>query len=191
LSASTDFSGQVDQVLEALSLAGYLIDQASESLRTADFCTLVVYQQEVPSVKLKLDFVNDLALHFGGLFSSSLFPRVDSPRNILSNKLTALFRFEAKDLVDIHSLCTLGTFKWPEIMGEARQKEAGLEAPVAAEIINGLPHQDFLAIRWIKQPDWQIFQADLHRITLEMLAGVENSLGPPESSLDSLTGDAM
>ena len=50
---------------------------------------------------LKIDFVNDVPFHFGNILAMPLFHRVDSWRNILSNKLCALSRMEVKDVADI------------------------------------------------------------------------------------------
>lgn len=50
---------------------------------------------------LKVDFVNDIDTHFGDVVETPIYYRTDSVRNILSNKYTALYRVEAKDVADI------------------------------------------------------------------------------------------
>jgi hypothetical protein len=42
---------------------------------------------------LKIDFVNDIVPHYGDFVETEIFPRLDNVRNILSNKLGAVFRF--------------------------------------------------------------------------------------------------
>ena len=111
-----------------------------------------------------------------GLFSQPIFPRTDSVRNILSNKLTALFRFEAKDVADIREICKNYEFSWPSVVDEGRTKEAGLEAPLAAEILLGIPESDFLSVRWSRQPAWDDFRADISVIVSDLTLGNENSL---------------
>ena len=51
-----------------------------------------------PEIALKIDFVNDVPFHYGEFQRCSIFHRVDSWRNILSNKLCALSRLEVKDI---------------------------------------------------------------------------------------------
>ena len=50
---------------------------------------------------LKIDFVNDVSVHFGSIENTPVFYRTDSVRNILSNKYTAIYRLSIKDVVDI------------------------------------------------------------------------------------------
>jgi hypothetical protein len=178
MSAGDSFSDCVESILAGLEVNGFHIDDSSDSLRTVAFCTFYVRETDGGEKTLKLDFVNDVAAHFGGVLPTRLFPRTDSPRNILSNKITALFRFEAKDVADIHTICSNLGFSWPEIIDEARQKELGLEPPLAAEILAGIPREDFLSIRWIERPSWDSFRRDLDRIAEDIVRGDGNSLAP-------------
>lgn len=52
-------------------------------------------------IYLKIDLVNDVARRYGDIRSDKTLGRVDSWRNILSNKISAIFRYEAKDFSDI------------------------------------------------------------------------------------------
>lgn len=61
-------------------------------------------------------------------------------------------------------------------MEEARQKEEGFEAPVAAEILTGIPKDEFLSIRWVEPPIWATFQKDLMQIAADLVRGDTNSL---------------
>ena len=47
---------------------------------------------EADEIALKIDFVNDVPSRFGNIEQSSVFHRIDSWRNILSNKICALSR---------------------------------------------------------------------------------------------------
>lgn len=49
---------------------------------------------------LKIDLVNDIAPNYGGFEISPVHGLVDNWRNILSNKLGALLRFEPKDYME-------------------------------------------------------------------------------------------
>jgi hypothetical protein len=110
---------------------------------------------------LKLDFVNDTAPHFGSLQKTPVFDRTDSVRNILSNKLCALFRFAGKDVADIREIALRETVDWAEVITDAREKEIGLEIPVICEIVSGMPREEFEEVRWTKKPDWKVFCADI------------------------------
>jgi hypothetical protein len=67
-------------------------------------------------------------------------------------------------------------FNWREILEEAREKEAGVEAPLAAEILAGIPLSDFNAVKWISKPDWGVFCSEIATIAEQMLQGEDNSM---------------
>ncbi|MEI6387968.1 MAG: nucleotidyl transferase AbiEii/AbiGii toxin family protein [Spirochaetota bacterium] len=174
--ADDTFNEEVELVLAGLANEGFRWDDSRDFIRAGDFFTLAVEMAPFPDIRLKLDFVNDVAPRFGDLAITQVFNRTDSLRNILSNKLTALFRFEAKDLADIRTICRNYSFCWGSILDEARQKEAGLEAPLAVEILLGMPESEFQSVRWNKAPSWKDFQADLSVIASDLTRGIENSL---------------
>ncbi len=59
-------------------------------------------------MEVKVDIVNDLASHYGDFEYHEALDKIDSWRNILSNKLSAIFRYEAKDYVDIWMISKKG-----------------------------------------------------------------------------------
>ena len=83
-----------------------------------------IYVERV-SVILKIDLVNDIELHFGEFAEDKTLGKVDSWRNILSNKITAAFRMEIKDFIDIWCISEHNTFNWVEIFNEAKRKDPG------------------------------------------------------------------
>lgn len=85
-----------------------------------DFVRILSRQGETP---LKVDFINDVAFHYGDLQEAAFYPRIDHWRNILSNKLCALSRREPKDMGDILSIAKNFPLSWPELFDEARQKD--------------------------------------------------------------------
>ena len=179
-----DFHEQVDKVLTKLKEDGFLWD-VSKDFRSRDkFVTLKVYREN-PDILLKLDFVNDVAPHFGEFVESEIFIRTDSIRNMLSNKLTALYRFAGKDVADIREIALHEHINWADIINEASQKEAGIDLSIASDIIKGIPRHEFDGVHWINNPGWETFMADIDRIALEMMSvsgGESESLsahGPP------------
>jgi hypothetical protein len=127
-------------------------------------------------VSLKLDFVNDIACRQGDTIVHPAFGRTDNLYNVLTNKITSLFRYEAKDIADILVLCKNLEFNWAGAISDARQKGGGLEPGLASEIIKGIPDHELRRVKWVREPDYSIMRADLERIAMDILGGGENSL---------------
>ena len=81
-------------------------------VRYEDYVQLFVEQQSVhdKGVILKIDLVNDVAAHYGNMEWDGTLGRIDSWRNILSNKISALYRVEAKDVIDLWALAKIKSF---------------------------------------------------------------------------------
>jgi hypothetical protein len=122
-------------------------------------------------VLLKLDFVNDAVPHFGGIQETGLFYRTDSVRNILSNKLSAIYRYAPKDVADIWEIARRESINWGEIIWEAKQKDAGIEITDVGDILKSMPQKEFEAVAWVKRPDWQEFSDGINLIVAGMLEG--------------------
>ena len=144
-------------------------------VKSVDFCSVIVKRSN-EVIGLKLDFVNDIAAHFGDVVSTSLFYRTDSIRNILSNKITAVFRMSPKDVVDIHRICLNESFNWSDVFAEVREKELGVEPCDVAEIIQGIPQDAFDSIKWIQPVGFETFKREAEQIAKDMLSLVDNSL---------------
>jgi predicted nucleotidyltransferase component of viral defense system len=168
VNASLSYDEQMDKIFASLQEAGFFWDEAHDFIRSDSFISFKVGWKK-SEVLLKLDFVNDSVPHFGGIQRTALFDRTDSIRNILSNKLSALFRYAGKDVVDIREIALHETIDWTEIINEARAKEAGLEIPVISEILKGMPREEFEAVNWTQKPDWEVFCADMDRIVFDMM----------------------
>jgi len=100
--------------------------------------------------------------------------KIDSLRNILSNKFSALFRFEVKDVVDIWMICKNYKCNFREIIKEAKSKEVGVDPVAIFEILNTFPVDKLNLIKWIDKPDLDIFKQDITRIADNILYGREN-----------------
>jgi len=162
--------GQVREVFFKLKEDGFFWDTENEFVSNNTFTTFKVGWNK-SDVLLKLDFVNDLAPHFGEIIKTDLFHRTDPIRNILSNKLSAIFRFAAKDIADIREIALRETINWSSIISEARQKEAGLELTYISDIMTGMPQSEFETIAWTKKPEWSEFRNDIERIVFEIISG--------------------
>jgi len=169
LDRSKTYDEQLDQVLAMLHENKFTWSVEKEYTRSENFTTLKV--QKSSETLLKLDFVNDSVPMFGEVVNTDLFYRTDSIRNILSNKMSAIFRFAAKDIADIREIALRESINWTEAIIEARQKEAGLELIYISQILTGMPQKEFDTIAWVNKPDWKDFQEDIKRIVFDMLNG--------------------
>jgi len=165
-----DYPAQVKEIFFKLKEDGFSWSDTVEFISNKNFTSFKVRWDKSDTL-LKLDFVNDVASHFGELVKTDLFVRTDSIRNMLSNKLTALFRFAAKDVADIREFALHEKVDWQQAINDARQKEAGLEIPIICDILQGMPESEFETIAWTKKPTWQEFRGDIDRIVLEMISG--------------------
>ena len=178
LNQSQSYDDELNAVLALLSEDGFWWDTKSDFIRAKNFTSIKVgYSGSAPI--LKLDFVNDSVPLFGEIQKTSLFKRTDSIRNILSNKLSAIFRYAAKDIADIREIALHEKVDWSLIIQEARQKEAGLEFVYISEILKGMPQSEFETVAWTKKPDWEEFRRDIERIVYEMMSG---EIGSQDSS---------
>jgi len=166
---SQTYDDQLNKVLALLQENGYNWDTNNEYTRAKNFTTLKVRKDS--DTLLKLDFVNDLVPHYDKIIETDLFYRTDSVRNMLSNKLSAIFRYAAKDIADIREIALHEKIDWPVIINEARNKEAGLELIYISEILTSMPESEFETITWTKKPSWQEFRNDIDRIVYEMISG--------------------
>jgi hypothetical protein len=173
LNKSQTYDEQLDKILALLRENRFSWDEEKDYSRVEYFTTLKVKKDS--DVLLKLDFVNDRVPHYGEIIKTKIFYRTDSIRNILSNKLSAIFRYAAKDIVDIREIALHETIDWSIVIQEARQKEAGLELIYISEILSGMPKSEFDTINWTKKPEWNEFRNDIDNILQDITScGITN-----------------
>jgi hypothetical protein len=125
---------------------------------------------------MKLDLINDVAPHYGDFENHIVLGNIDSWRNILSNKLSALFRYEAKDCVDLWLISKNNSFDWVEILTEAKSKEAGVDPVVIYEMLKSFPSDALSTIKWAKQVNESGFLQNLSIIADDIFLGKKISL---------------
>jgi predicted nucleotidyltransferase component of viral defense system len=165
-----EYNAQADLIFDKLKSAGFLWDTAKDFVKDISFRTIKVRRKESGAV-LKLDFVNDSTPHFGDLIAADFFDRIDSIRNILSNKMGAVFRMAGKDVADIREIALHETVDWTAVIHEARQKDAGIDLLYISEILKTIPRHEFDAIHWVSKPGWQVFKNDIDSIVFAMMGG--------------------
>lgn len=169
------FRESVDRAVRMLEGAGihYAVDSASTT-----FMRVLVHETDLD---LKIDFVNDVPYRAHEILSDALFPRVDHPLNILSNKISALPRQEAKDVVDILGICTTFSFQWPEIFQEAKKKDHWIDELEVVRTIQSFPLASLDTVRWIGVPDTARIEQNISVVAADIVNGGRNTLAPPEN----------
>jgi len=120
--------------------------------------------------------VNDIPIHYGEIIDDKVFGKLDSVENILINKITALTRFEPKDIADIWMISKNNTFSWKDIVIKAKNKDAGVNEEQAAGIIRSFPLKFMKKIIWNMDVNTETFLQEIVQISQELVNGVENSL---------------
>ena len=115
-------------------------------------------------------------MQYGNFVLDETLGKIDSLRNILSNKFSAVFRYEAKDIADIWIICKNFKCNLRGIIDEAKNKEAGVDPVAVYEIISSFPIDKLDLIKWIKKPGADIFKKEILQIAEDILYGRDNSL---------------
>ena len=140
---------------------------------SSSFVRLFVIEE---NVSLKVDFVNDIPIHHGTFNQFDIFHRVDNWRNILTNKLCALSRVEAKDVADILFIAYRYGLEWEEILDEARAKDLWVEPLEVCRLINTFPLRLLEEIKWIDVIDLDNIKKDIQTLHDDIFMGRANSL---------------
>ena len=142
-------------------------------LRREHFAQLYLLGDEA---ELKIDIVNDVPYHFGELVEDENLGLIDNWRNILSNKISAFFRFAAKDYVDVWALSRRHKFDWTEILAEAKYKEGSVDPPDVSDFIKTFPFEKLDEINWIEGFDYSTIREDFAVIAEDIFYGNKNRL---------------
>lgn len=129
-----------------------------------------------PHIVLKIDLVNDVPYHYGELIDDETLGKVDNWRNILSNKIAAVYRFEPKDVADIWIISKNREFSWPDIVHEAKMKEGGTDPVVVHNILRSVPEEELAAVKWASVVDARAVKNDVVAVAEDILSGSDNRL---------------
>jgi len=131
---------------------------------------------EADEMAMKIDFVNDVPSHFGNIEHSAVFHRIDSWRNILSNKLCALSRLEAKDIADIVFIAQKYSFDWERLIAEAKEKDLWVDPIEICRTIDQFPTDLLNTIKWIGNVNIEAIEKQIVVIRDDIFTGAANSL---------------
>lgn len=119
---------------------------------------------------------NDTAPRVGGVESDPVLGRTDNWRNILANKVAAVFRYEPKDLADIWVMARNRSFDWREVISEALRKEGGIDPVILHGILRSVPREELARVAWTSAVDLPRMSAELSIIADDILYSRANSL---------------
>jgi hypothetical protein len=141
---------------------------------SSTFCSFFCKEN---GVDLKIDLVNDVVARCGDISKTPIFNQVDNVNNILSNKITAITRYEPKDVADIWIIACHRSFLWRDLLDDAGKK-AGIDPLMVAHILKTAPSEVLSTVKWRGDVDMNALQSDLSRIAEDVLLGRANSLCP-------------
>jgi len=149
-----------DRIVHALAdSSNWRIDVIQKDVRFARLSLLAT------EVVLKIELINDVPSHLGEIRTHPVLGRMDSPENILANKVTAAIdRQEPKDLADIWGFCRLMGLPLDRALTDAHSKAAGLFPPDLARVLCSATRADWEAVRWIEPPKPEDFVRDLREL---------------------------
>lgn len=187
-SEDLDFFVNADpQYLNYISVLNNKIKSAfsvdiQQSLFSDDFTRFFITEKET---SLKIELVNDVKYHVG---DSKTYPfgKIDTPANILANKLTALVgRDEPKDVFDIICLSLNYSFNWQDIFFHAKEKAIINELDVEQRLVT-FPVKWLTRVKWLNAPlDINLTQNYLHQIADDFFLGKNNSLGKDRTPIEN------
>lgn len=145
-----------------------------KSLFNKDFTRIFINES---GSLLKVELVNDVEIYIGQQAEYE-FGKIDTPLNILTNKITALVsRDEPKDVFDIIHIALNYSFNWVEMFNYAKTKMVINEIDIENRI-NTFPVSLLSTIDWfIEQPAVEYVQRLLGQISADFILGKKNSLG--------------
>ncbi|WP_448519581.1 nucleotidyl transferase AbiEii/AbiGii toxin family protein [Rhodoflexus sp.] len=127
-------------------------------------------------LQLKIEFVNDVPYRVGKPQPTSLFSQTDTIANILSNKLSALQRNEAKDLADIWQIALHYSFNWKKVIEDAQNKDMWVDESQVMIAIEQFDLQRLSEVNWSIPFDLAAATRDFAVIVEDLLFGRDNSL---------------
>jgi len=173
------FSDDLDFFVNDDNRFGLWADRSIQSLTQSKDWSCQVLTKEERFVRLnltgneavlKLEFVNDVPAHVGQIQNHPVLGRMDSPENILANKVTAaLDRDEPKDFADIWGFCIQKGLSLHEAITNAQSKAAGVFPVDLARSLCSVQPADWQAVRWINAPPVDVFLSELNQLGEKLL----------------------
>ena len=126
------------------------------------------------NIILKIEMINDVTFHEGDIISDSLFHKIDSWKNILSNKISALSRNEPKDMADILFLSEKFDFNWMEVIESAKKKDMWVNEIDISTIFSNYSEKSMKDLKWISTPNYEKLSDKMKIIAKSILLAGDN-----------------
>lgn len=165
-----DFKTQVTKIISSLKQKGFKFRIV---VNDDSFVRIFISEN---GIELKVEFINDVGVHKGDFIIDLVLGKTDNILNILSNKICALARNEAKDIADIIYISLKYPFNWMEIIEDAKNKDMWVNEIDISMIISSFSVDRLRTIKWINDPDYSIIRNNLEVIAKEIAMGNINSL---------------
>lgn len=124
--------------------------------------------------ELKIDLVREQKVHFGDIKTFGKI-RVDSVKNIGSNKMAAIFnRTEAKDFIDLYFILQKKLFTFQKLLKDAKKKDLGLNEFYLAHMlleVKNLKNFPMMLIPFNKDKMANYFVSLANKLLLEVKPG--------------------
>jgi len=152
-----------------------------QSLFADDFTRFFITEDDT---FLKIELVNDVS-YYPGHPADYPFGKIDTPLNILANKLTAIVgRDEPKDIFDIIHISLNYSFNWIDIFEHSKQKAVINELDVEQRLVS-FPVEWFENVNWLSTDlDFESFRKILSQIADDFLLGKPNSFGTNKTPIE-------
>ena len=112
--------------------------------------------------RLRIDMVNNVAPHLGGLLLHPQYDLMDNPYNMLTDTVSAMNRGQAEDVADIIWLCRNIPFNWPDVIHEAMQRASWVNEVALLEKLHSFDAEILLReVAWTTIPDVHRSEPDL------------------------------
>jgi len=170
INQASDFKKQVQKVVTAFRQGRIKLEVGTAA---DSFLRITVLKDRM---HLIIDFVNDLEFHYGGFETAEFYPKIDSWRNILSNKLCAVSRLEPKDFADLLFIAKSYTFDWPEIIEEAKSKDLWVNPLDVSRIIKKFPINLLDSVKWVIPVEKKALELQRLQMHDDIFYGRANSL---------------
>jgi len=154
----------------------------NQSLFTDDFTRFFILEDDI---SLKIEMVNDIG-YYAGKPAAYQYGYIDTPLNILSNKLVAITgRDEPKDMFDILIISENYSFNWKDIFYHSKQKAVINEIDVEEHMVT-FPVKWLMEVNWLKTiPEIALISKKIRQIADDFLLGADNSLGSDKIPIEN------
>lgn len=130
------------------------------TIRQEFFVRILLLENDVT---LKIELVNDVPSRVGEIRQHPQLGAIDSPENILANKLSALIgRDEPRDIADVWALCTKMGLSIENAIEGANSKAAGIYPLDIARKLLSVTQAQWEIVRWIDPPDFDQYISELN-----------------------------